>query len=241
MKDCIYSQDMYPYAVQTSTNCIIPMKGGRWDPGRDSHEYWKKASDIYAGNRGAGKNTPETLQKNLDHNCKLSKQLGIGKWLAVYNAGGENLCAMKVAPGRYIIEHGCFYVPCESEGEADYLTAMLNARIMSSPIGGAKTSDLYFGQGIWKAVPIPRFDPGNRLHAGLARAARRAGRVSERAYRSERGRGNRSGNWTISRIIREALARDGVSGVIDGLCRDAIDEHYRRVAGTEKSYWDQGA
>ena len=101
--DCIYSQNLYPYAPQTSTKCVIPMKGSKWDQSRGSHPYWRKVSDAYRENRGKGRNTPPTLEKNLDHHGKLSGQLGVNKWLVVYNAGGENLYAMKVAPGAYVI------------------------------------------------------------------------------------------------------------------------------------------
>ena len=119
VRDCIYSQDLYPYAPQTGTKCIIPMRGGKWDPTRDSHPDWRKVSHAYKAHRGKGRDTPPTLEKRLDHYGSLTNQLETKKWLAVYNAGGENLYAMKAPPGEYIIEHGCFYVPCGSEAESD--------------------------------------------------------------------------------------------------------------------------
>ena len=235
VRDCIYSQDLYPYAPQTSTKCIIPMRGSKWDPTRDSHPYWRKVSHAYKEHRGNGKDTPPTLEKRLDHYGSLTNQLETKKWLAVYNAGGENLYAMKAPPGEYVIEHGCFYVPCGSEAESDYLCGMLNSPAMLPAFNGAKTSDLYFGLAIWKCVPIPRFNPENKLHARLAGLSCKAWIASAKAYESERACGNLGTNWSVSRTIQKALAESGISGQIDDLCRTIIDEYYRSVA--HKSYW----
>ena len=237
VKDCIYSQDLYPYAPETHTKCIIPMKGNKWDQTKDSHPYWRRVSDAYKENKGNGRDTPSTLEKNLNHHNKLVNQFGIKKWLVVYNAGGENLYAMKTPPGRYIIEHGCFYVPCESENEADYLSGMLNSPAMLPPFDKAKTSDLYFGLSIWKCVPIPKFNPKNKLHAKLARLSKKAGLASAKTYKSERASGNKLDNWSMSRIIQKALVENGVSGEIDDLCKVIIDEYYQSVAETKNSYW----
>ena len=237
VRDCIYSQDLYPYVSETCTKCIIPLKGNKWDPMRDSQPYWRKVSDAYKKNRGRGKTTQPTLEKNLNHQNKLIKQFEIKKWLAVYNAGGDNLYAMKTPPGKYIIEHGCFYIPCESESEADYLIAMLNTPIMLPPFDNAKTSDLYFGQSIWKDVPIPKFNSKNQHHVKLAKLSQKAGFISAKTYESERVAGNRLGNWAVSGIIRKALVEAGISGQIDDLCRTIVDEYYQYVAGTRESYW----
>ena len=237
VRDCIYSQDLYPYAHETHTKCILPMKNNKWDPARDSQPYWRKVSYAYKENKGKGKNTPPTLEKNLNHHSKLTNQFGLGKWLVVYNAGGENMYAMKTPPDQYIIEHGCFYIPCRSESEADYLSAMLNSPAMLPPLNNAKTSDLYFGLSIWKRVPIPKFNSKNKLHGKLAKLSKKATILSSKTYKSERAGGNKLNNWAVSQLIQKALVKDGVAGQIDDLCKNIIDEYYQSVTETKKSYW----
>ena len=112
---------------------------------------------------------------------------------------------------------------------------MLNSPAMLPAFNGAKTSGLYFGLAIWKCVPVPRFNPENKLHARLAGLSCKARIASAKAYESERARGNLGTNWSASRTIQKALAESGISGQIDDLCRAVIDEYYRSVA--HKPYW----
>ena len=105
---------------------------------------------------------------------------------------------------------------------------------MLPAFNGAKTSGRYFGLVIWKCMPIPRFNPENKIHARLAGMSCKAGIASAKAYESERAGGNLKNNWSISRTIQKALVESSISGRIDDLCRAVIDEYYRSVV--RKSY-----
>jgi hypothetical protein len=67
-------------------------------------------------------------------------------------------------------------------------------------------------------LPIPRFDPKNKLHGALADAALRAEMVAAtvelpEAVRFQHARG----------LIREALAADGIAQRIDRLVAELLD------------------
>ena len=221
IKNCIYTQNLYPYITKTSTSCIIPLSGNKWDATRDTIEYWARVSDIYAGNLAKGINTPKTLEERLNYNKEITSQLKQSGWSVVYNAGGDTLYAMKIKHKKYIVEHGLFYVTCKSEAEADFLSAILNASIMLPAINGAKTSATYFGAKIWESVPIPCFDKTNKLHQELVKASRQACKVAEKTYKANLAdfKKNKWGNWKMGKLIRQALVSEGGGG---GLMRKSM-------------------
>ena len=96
-----------------------PDEGGQMGSDEGLAPLPEKSVPRVQGAQGEGQGHPAHAGEKAGPLRQPHKPAGNQKWLAVYNAGGESLYAMKAPPGEYIIEHGCFYVPCGSEAESD--------------------------------------------------------------------------------------------------------------------------
>ena len=219
VRDCVSTDDLMPYILPTTTSCILPLDAGRWDPDRGKNGLWRDAWDSYAGNHGSGKYTPRTLEDQLDFSGKLFAQFGRTGHSVVYNTAGDNLYAARLRDNGHIALSQLFVVPCRSEDEALFLASILNAEAMLPAFRGARQSDRHFVTHIWRAVPIPRYDRSDSMHRRLASLAGRAERVASQAH-------DPGATLQKNRIaIKKALADDGVSGVIDGICGRLMPRH----------------
>jgi hypothetical protein len=171
--------------------------------------------------RGAQGLPRMTLQERLDFGRGLSRQLPVDGLKVVYVASGTALSSATTDEGGIIVEHGAYWSAVRSLDEARYLTAVLNSgiivpRIVSMQPRGAG-GPRHFDKLVWE-LPFPEFDSRQALHRQLADAAVEAERVSclvelrEGAYFT-----------TQRRVIREALAENGIAAVIDALVSQLLD------------------
>jgi len=110
-------------------------------------------------------------------------------------------------------------VQCRSQDEALFLESILNAEILLPAFRGARQSDRHFVTHVLTKVPIPRFDPANPLHRKLASLGGRAEHIAMRAYDPDTTLGR-------NRIaVKKAIADDGTSGRIDGICAKLMPRH----------------
>ena len=219
--ECLFSPNLFPYIIPTTTSCILPILSGgkdKWNPDRLGNQYWQDVTDRYARNCGSGSGTPKTLDGNLDHHSKLFKQFELVVERVLYNKSGDVLHASR-DDGKRVIDGGLYSVPCKSSEEALFLTAILNADIMLPAFRGARKSDRHFDTHIWRDVPIPRYNGKSKPHRDLAKRARHAEQVARNTWTPKYG------VHTMRRIIRAALVEDGVSGQIDDICRQLFPDH----------------
>ncbi|MBI4027654.1 MAG: hypothetical protein HY360_21890 [Verrucomicrobia bacterium] len=93
---------------------------------------------------------------------------------------GGRFAAAIVAPVRHpqlgtkpvVLDHKLYFVPCQSLKEAAFLTALLNAPIVSEAIS-AYASQLSLGVSVVEYLALPTFSPHNRTHGALASLALR--------------------------------------------------------------------
>ncbi len=114
-----------------------------------------------------------------------------------------------------VVDHKLYWTRVDSQEEALFIISVLN-----SETARAKTEHLQ-SRGQWGArdfdkvmlsLPIPKFDPKQALHRGLAQAAQRAEKVAGEVPLPE------GTNFiTARRRVREALREDGVAQQIDDL------------------------
>ncbi len=91
---------------------------------------------------------------------------------------GSRFCAAYVGPvndpilGKKVVvpDHKLYFVPVESLGEAQFLTGILNAPLISSAISGYSAL-LSLGTSVIENLTIPEFDAKDGRHAELARIA----------------------------------------------------------------------
>ena len=93
---------------------------------------------------------------------------------------GGRFAAAIVAPVRdprlgarlIILDHKLYFVPCRSLPEAAFLTALLNAPIVSEAIS-AYASQLSLGVSVVEYLALPQFNPENTTHRALVSSALR--------------------------------------------------------------------
>lgn len=216
--ECLFFDNLMPFYIPDATPCILPVVQGEWDPGRLDNDMYQLMHDTYAERRGLGRNTPRTLEAQYNYHNKLFAQFGRTGHLVLYNLAGDNMFAARTS-GFHMVDQSLFSVPCRSNSEARFLTAILNAPALLEAFCAARQSDRHFTSHIWKKIPIPRYDNADGQHRKLAVLAGRAERVAVHTYDPDTSK-NKNRNR-----IKEALTRDGISGSIDEAVRELFPNH----------------
>ncbi|MFX1309897.1 MAG: Eco57I restriction-modification methylase domain-containing protein, partial [Promethearchaeota archaeon] len=131
-------------------------------------EFYQEMDSIYQRNK---KKTSRinTLFANLNYWNKLKKQVNNKTFIVVYNASGSNLKSAVINNDKQklIIGSENYYYSTNSENEAYYLSAILNAPILSKYIKLVKSSRHIHKRPFM--FPIPLFDENNIIHRKLAK------------------------------------------------------------------------
>ena len=187
--------------------------------------FWRVLDAAFDEFRGRGRNTPATLIAQLDHNGKLSGQLGRAgtrRTLVLYPKSGDIMRGARSQAGSFVVDDTLYYFNAASVGEAGYLTALLNAPSLSRAFQEARTSGRDFHQHPWRTIPILRYDAGNEVHRELARLCNRAERVAA-AWISQQT--TRHGQVAASSRIRSLLDEQGIFAAIDRAVAAILPEH----------------
>ena len=214
----LYFKDLMPFCIPTTTPCVLPIVGGDWDPDRLRNVFYRLAFDNYKMHCGLGSGTPQNLEERYNYQNTLFAQFGRTGPQVLYNTAGDNLYAARMRDIR-IIDTGLFTVPCNSQREALYLTAILNAPALLDVFIVARQSDRHFVGHIWRKIPIPRYDASNNAHNELVRLARQAERAAEAAWDPDTTEKRNRNN------IKRELAACGVSGDINDVVREMFPNH----------------
>jgi hypothetical protein len=171
--------------------------------------------------RGAEGLPRMTLKERLDFGKGLSRQLPVEGLKVVYVASGTALSSAITDEGGIIVEHGAYWSAVRSLDEARYLTALLNSGIVVPLIASMQPRGAggprHFDKLVWE-LPFPEFDSRQALHRQLSDAGVEAERIAglvelqEGAYFT-----------THRRVIRDALAADGIAAQIDTLVARLLD------------------
>ncbi len=126
-------------------------------------QWWLKATEIWEINRSSAR---LSLFEQLDFQSKLSRQLPIPPLRVVYNTSGMHICGAKLRNSKAIINSGLYWAPMQSEEEADYLCAILNAPAtteLTRPFMSYGKDERHVHKHVWE-LPIPQFDRRNDVH-----------------------------------------------------------------------------
>ncbi len=168
---------------------------------------WQSVSQLWETNRRPTER--RNLLGQLDYMRKLSAQLewqhspGNRPIRIVYSKSGEPTAAL-LLDDKVLVENVLFWIPCKSIKEANYLLAIINSDrlyyavqpLMNKGQFGAR--DLH--KQLWK-LPIPEFNPNEKLHADIVQAGERA--AAGAAQKLEELREERGAYVSVTIVRRE--------------------------------------
>ena len=226
----IKSDDMFPFSARKkSTQAIIPVgKTGDLHPDPCSvSSFWKELDEIYRENVRKGKATPKTLLSRINYQKALDKQISeegnTYKTTVCYPGSGSNMRGARIHP-QTIVNHKLYKMNADTEEEALYLTALLNAPCLQKAFSGIRDSDRDFGSYPWSRIPISKFDSGNPRHTDLSKQALQAEILTE-VYLSADPKIQKCGQQKLSKMIKKELVDKGVLQKIDQITRQILPNH----------------
>jgi len=156
-----------------------------------------------------------TLLEQIDFRNKLTLQFPTAPHRILYAKAGQYLAAARIEDARAMIDHTLYWATAASAGEARYVCAVLNSpalTLLLAPMQArGEHNPRHFDKLVWR-LPIPLFDPADTVHQQLVELATRAEALAAQT--------DVSGKRTFQaqrRLIREALAREGIADAIDAL------------------------
>ena len=142
---------------------------------------WRTVSDLWEEKKAPA--TKLNLLGQIDYLHKLSSQLawqqdqGPRPVRVVYASAGQPTASI-LQNNNAIIDYKLFWVPCKSMEEANYLLAVVNSDALAidvnkytTPNWAGNTRDVQ--KHLWK-LPIPEYDPDQKLHVRISQAGERA-------------------------------------------------------------------
>lgn len=207
------SPDLLPYvAARETPHAIVPVdRNGvmHYKPGRDCR-FWRELDEIYDAHRGQGRGTPETLIERIDYGSALSAQpfdAQRGRRMVLYPSSGDIMRAARSRGGVAVVDATLYWLVTQSEAEAGYLVALLNAYCLRRAFSECKESGRDFHLHPWRNVPIPRYDRRNQTHRRLAVLCDAAERIAARRVKDELSERPDLRQPGLSKVVREALAK----------------------------------
>ena len=157
----------------------------------------------------------------------MIQQLPPASERVVYTGTGQHLPAARINDPRAVFGHLLYWAAASSVEEARYLTAVLNAPVLSQLVAPLEArgehNPRHFDKYVWR-LPIPLFDAAEDSHAQLVQLAVRAEEVAATVDVSGVGRFEMK-----RRRVREALEADGVSGEVDVLVHELLAPEFVRA------------
>lgn len=216
--ETLRGEDMIPFGIRSTTKAILPItKTGKWVDSLDNVEYWRNAEAIYAGKRTD--KSPKTLCDNIDYNQKLLKQLPEEKHVVIFNTSGDYFAA---ARSTKIIHSTLYRIPCETKGEALFLTAVFNADVLQTAFAWSRSNDRTFHKSVLEMIPIPKYDGKNKHHKKLAVLAEKCeAKVSKFISTGDKTESVGS----LRKAVRKKLCDDGIMLEINSQCKYVLSEY----------------
>jgi SAM-dependent methyltransferase len=218
-------ESLAPYRMLALADGVVPMQDGLVLTGasadsrghrrlaawlRDTEAKWDRHS-----NKGSNGAPRVTLAQSLNHLQKLTAQAAQAPIRVLYTKAGTRLSACWTEDETTVIDHKAYWMAAHSIDEAAYIAAIVNSKVVLDrvkdlqPVGQRDPRD--FDNLVW-TLPIPDFDPSDVVHMDLAAAAQHAAVVAADVELPP------DAHFTAKRrLIRQALADDGVAETIEHL------------------------
>ena len=214
-----------PYVALTPLKALLPLRQGEYaipadenGPGgirlgglaRGMRRRWQTISRWWEENK-APVNQMNLLGR-LDYLRKLSSQLN---WQrahddrpirVVQNAAGQPTAAI-LPDDAVLVDETLYWITCKTLEEANYLLAIINSATLYEAVQPLMNKGQFGARNLhkhlWK-LPIPEFDPRQKLHMVIAKAGERA--AAGAAQKLAEVRERRGGQASVTIIRRELRA-----------------------------------
>ncbi|MFX1276415.1 MAG: N-6 DNA methylase [Promethearchaeota archaeon] len=135
-------------------------------------KFYSELDEIYQKNKKQTSSI-NTLFSNMNYWNKLTKQNKNNNFIVIYNASGSSLksAVIKNFKKTIIIPSENYYYSTDSKDEAFYLSAILNAPILSNSIKLIKSSRHIHKRPF--SFPIPQFNESNESHLMLSKLGKK--------------------------------------------------------------------
>ena len=224
------STGLLPFALLASSAAVVPVTAdGCLDDQPGMHNgFWGENEELYREFRTEGKHNPKTLFDRIDYGKSLSAQLPSKpqnrKLLVVYPKSGDIMRAARAVPSAAVFNDTLYYWRANSQDEAAYLAALLNAPVLGAAFAQTKASGRHFDLYPWRKVPIPKFSRTNSDHRRLARLAMRA-EAQASSWLAANGKVSGLKQVGLSKQIREHLTKVGLMSDINSVVRRVLPKH----------------
>lgn len=228
IKPIYLGEHCLPFRMLPPALGVVPHDGRRMlsetssllDKYRGLAQWWRDNERVWLANRSASSKL--SLSENIDYFAKLSTQFPVAPIRVVYTKAGSYLTAAIVRDQQAVIDHQLYWGVAQSDDEAYYLTALLNAPALGQIVEpyqargafGARHFDKY----VWYP-PIPQFDPTHKSHAELSKLGKRAESFVRELSLSEATSFQR-----LRAELRDQLRSSGILAQIDELVLHLLDE-----------------
>ena len=212
-------ETILPFRLQSPLKAVIPWDGERLLDTNDEHldEYpglaawWRKATEVWVQHRASDR---LGLLDQLDYMRKFTQQLPAAAHRIVYTKGGMYLAAARIDDPRVVIDCKLYWAVVKGAAEGRYLTAILNSDALTIAVRPFQARGEHNPRDFDKymfRLPIPEFDPRDRLHSDLVSAAARAEQVVATIELP-------TASFQVQRrVVRQSLTRDGLAKTLDDL------------------------
>jgi hypothetical protein len=173
LRPCFSGEKLHPFRMGHSKLSIIPNDGTGLlsQEGIDLYpglqRWWAQATEMWETHRPSER---LSLTEQLDFQSKLSTQLPIQKLRVVYNTSGMHVCCNKWRDDEAILNSDLYWAPMQSEREADFISAILNAPMrteLARPFMSYGKDERHIHKHVWE-LPVPKFDPNEETHVRIA-------------------------------------------------------------------------
>jgi hypothetical protein len=209
-------ESVAPFRLLEAALAVIPWNKDSLLDARNARNrgFAHLAAWMTAAERMWGENRKETITlcEKLDFYGKLSAQMPPARLRVVYAKAGTLAAAAILRDRAGIVENKLYWAECDSEGEANFLIAVINSETLRSKIAPDQSRGQWGARDFDKLLinSIPEFDSKNDVHNALAKAAETATLVAKNVELPE------AIHFTRARQrIRAALREDGITQKID--------------------------
>lgn len=166
-------ENLFPFRVGKPKLALIPcnktslLSQDSIDLYPGLQEWWSQSTQIWEAHRSSER---LSLTQQLDFQSKLSKQLPIPPFRVIYNTAGMHICSAKLRDRKAIVNSDLYWAPMQSEEEADYICAILNAPATTErarPLMSYGKDERHIHKHVWE-LPIPEFDQNNQIHKRIS-------------------------------------------------------------------------